>query len=424
MRKISPIPFLFSSPFLFLSLFTTFAVSSSATDLLVADGGAGGTYATITDAISASVSGDRIIITPKPAGAVYSENLTITNKSLQFLTATEGTYWKLTGNITFNPAAAGMNLTVSGAHITSGYIATSISSPAGTRTKVTIIGCKLTSGYIDFALNNYDLNVAADSLMNGYVYLRYGKVLGNYINVGTLVAHGISVGNDPIGTNEVFQIVGNKILATTYSASATYGIYYGSSNQFFNISNNYIDGGGQNQNSMYIASTKSSSANSNYILNNTIEHSSTNSWAVYIGSHTSYNYIMNNAIENNGTGVYGIGSNILTNSDVLAYNYIETSNTPFGAINNDGTNFSGVSITVNNNTGAILTGLSIDGGSADLQYSDLDLSRNDAGCFGGSLSRANYVGTTNTTTQVTFFSAPRRILNGQTIDISAEGFDR
>jgi hypothetical protein len=405
-----------------LALLASF--TGRAADLIVADGGAGGAYSTIGAAVTAAASGDRIIITPKPGGATYNENITITNKSLQFLSATEGTYWKLNGSMTLNPSVAGLSFTISGAHITSGNISSGVNAPAGTRCTVNILGSKLTSGYIDFAVNNFDMTVAADSIMNGYVYLRFGNIFGNYINVGSLWAHAISYGNDPVATNDVLNVVGNKILASTYGVQATYGIYIGSTNHVFNIANNYFDGGGQNQNLIYIASTKSTTTASNYIINNTFEHSNTNSWCIYLTSHNSYVYVLNNVIENNGTGIYGIGANTPTISDVFGYNYVEATNTPFGSIYNDGTNVGSSPMTINTSTGALLTGAGINGGSPDLQYSDIDLSRNDAGCFGGSLTRANYIGMTATSTQVIFFDAPTRILNGQTINISAEGFDR
>ena len=61
-----------------------------ATDRIVAEGGQGGAFASITEAINAAVSGDRILIYPKANGALYGENITITNKSIQLLSATEG----------------------------------------------------------------------------------------------------------------------------------------------------------------------------------------------------------------------------------------------------------------------------------------------------------------------------------------------
>jgi hypothetical protein len=109
---------------------------------------------------------------------------------------------------------------------------------------------------------------------------------------------------------------------------------------------------------------------------------------------------------------------------IVGWNYVETSNTPYVNVTNDGTNFSGVAMTIDTNTGELLTGTGIDGGSPDLQYSDLDLSRNDAGCFGGSLSRENFLSATTGSTQVTLFNAPGRVLNGQSINISGEGFDK
>ncbi len=65
----------------------------------------------------------------------------------------------------------------------------------------------------------------------------------------------------------------------------------------------------------------------------------------------------------------------------------------------------------------------IDAGDPDPRYLDLDLTRNDAGCYGGSNSRANYL-TPMGSAVVGFMQAPRVVAQGQTVNINATGFDR
>lgn len=65
----------------------------------------------------------------------------------------------------------------------------------------------------------------------------------------------------------------------------------------------------------------------------------------------------------------------------------------------------------------------IDAGDPDPRYLDLDLSRNDAGCFGGSNSRTNFL-TPLGSSVVGFLRAPRVIAQNQPVSIEVIGFDR
>jgi hypothetical protein len=65
----------------------------------------------------------------------------------------------------------------------------------------------------------------------------------------------------------------------------------------------------------------------------------------------------------------------------------------------------------------------IDAGDPDPRYLDLDLTRNDVGCYGGSNSRANFT-TPMGGAVVGFMQAPRVVSQGDAVNISATGFDR
>jgi hypothetical protein len=132
---------------------------------------------------------------------------------------------------------------------------------------------------------------------------------------------------------------------------------------------------------------------------------------------------MNNTCQST-VGGYAFGSTANSVNDVFQYNYTNlTTGTAFSSITNDGTNVSGAVFTMNPLTGEITAGPQIDGGSIDNAHLDLDMSRNNADCFGGSYSRSNF---TNVPTgaATTFVIAPRRVLVGNTINISADGYDR
>ncbi len=418
--------------FLFLLCVLGTAQATYAVDRLVADGGAGGSFASIMAAVNAAVSGDRIIVTPKAGGASWNENINLTTspnngKSLQFLSATEGVYWKLNGDITYTPSAAGQSLTVLGAHMISGSITSGNNAPAGARCRVVIMGCKLDNGLINFNHNYYDMNIAADSLMNGYIYFRYGKVVGNFIDSGAICAYSVYVATDAVASNDVVHIAGNKIDLSTSNCTQLYGVWWSSSSQLYNISNNYIKQNATTQMSIRISDSRSSATEKNRLMNNTCIQVNNNNWAIYVESFASYHQLLGNVIGNTaGTGGYGIGSSVNTNALEVSYNYTSVVNATnaFNNFTNDGTNLSGAVFTYDLSTGKILTGAPVNGGSPDLQYSDLDLSRNDGGCYGGSWSRENFLNSGMTGSQVTFFNAPGRVLVGNSISISGEGFDK
>jgi hypothetical protein len=407
-------------------LFTFFIFASHmgfAIDRIVADGGAGGAYATITEAIDAASTNDRIIIYPKAGGVPYGENLTITNKSLQLLSAVEGQRWTLNGNINFNPTIVGQTLTIIEANILNGNIATSGNAPAGNRAKVRILECKLQNGSILFDYNNYDMNISRDSLLNGRVIMRYGKVTGNYVNYNNTTGSVITVNTDNSASNDSLYIVGNKIAYTGfYYYEYTAGITWNSTSQFAYIANNLIESsasGYYGSYGVFISTNATSATGKNVVLNNTITCTG-GQYAIYIQAHNSYNAVYNNAI----TSTTGIYSNALSTFDLVSYNHL-TQPVVSSALTNilqDGTNVIGATFTYNSD-GQVLTGSPIDGGYPDAAYYDLDLTINDAGCFGGSYSRANFIGN-SAGAVASFMTAPRRVLAGQSITIQGEGYDK
>ena len=400
---------------------------ANATDRIVAYGGTGNAFSTITAAIAASSSGDRIII--YPSTVAFSENLTITT-SLQLLSATEGQQWSLTGNITYNPATAGQSLTISGMNNLSGNITTSINAPAGTRTKVNILGSKLAAGYIDFSTSNYDMNVASDSIMGGgYVYINYGKVVGNYINVGAAYAHGIYINTDATATTDTMYVVGNKIICTTYtynSSRPTYGILWSSTSQYYYMANNFITGKADYQTTIYVANTKTAATGGNSMLNNTVINNYNSTWTVYSGSANSPTFVFNNVLMPGTIGYYGLYAPSSINQTV-SYNHFGTGFTAaLSGTTNDGTNNTNSNTTIDNNTGIALTGSALNGGNPDSTHVDLDLTRNDAGTGGGSYKFTNFHPMANlgAGSRTTFMIAPRRIVVGQTFSIKGDGFDK
>jgi len=423
--------------------FAAFAVYNNtfATDLCVAENGAGGCYSTITAAINAAVDGDRIIIAPKAGNAAYAENLTVT-KSLQFLCNTEGGQYALTGNITITPAV-GRSITFIGMNNLQGSISASGSSPAGVRCQVSIMNCNFGNGSVNFDYDNFDVKVVSCVFIDGSVALRYGNVIGNDITsvVNYYQVHyyssfywcaSIYIGTDATPTNDSILVVGNKI---TYNGAASVymygdGIASLTTNQFFYISNNYITTTTLVSSNypipLYINSAKNSSLGRNTILNNTVNFQTPtlSSGAIYLSGipTNAYTDVYNNLLLSGQSGGYGIYNSSSTGPIAVSYNFM-SSVLPLNGVVNDGTNNLTSNTTLNVSGKPNSGSDAINGGSLDEAYYDINLTRNDAGAYGGSFTLDNFFPVTGSA-RVYFISAPRKVLSGGTLNVQGGSFDR
>ncbi|MCO5259379.1 MAG: hypothetical protein M9916_04485 [Crocinitomicaceae bacterium] len=415
-----------------LTVSAFFGANSYAADLCVNELGSGGCYASIGDALTAAVDGDRIIVQPKSGGVPYVENITI-DKSVSLLSNTEGVMWLLSGNVTVTPA---VGRTVSIMHMKnmSGNIVASGASPAGARCKVNILNCELVSGYIDFNYNYFNMNIAANDLKSGYVSLRYGNVIGNIISavnnpltVSGYYYTGLSYTTDGVATDDTLYIVGNKI--TTPVNYGGWDIFLNSNSQFFYIANNFLTMTGNSYSSypnagIYSMLHKTSSVGTNSIYNNTCysAQSSGNYYAVYVTSNTSGKYDVKNNIAFSNSS-YNYYSFTATPTVGFSYNF-GTTGTTLSGIPDDGTNNFSSTSTINTTTGQLNIGSDgFNAGYPDLAFYDLDLTRNDIGCYGGSFSQDNFFPITGAA-RVYFVKAPRTILQSGTLNVKAESFDR
>jgi len=393
----------------------------NAADLIVDVTGVGGAYSTLTDAIAASSAGDRLMIYPNITA--FSENITIPH-SLQLLSAVEGERWTMSGAITVSSTiGAGAEVNIVSAHMLSGGIAGS-GNVTGSHAFVRVLNCKLEGGNIGFNLVNYHLTIAEDSLMNGYVSLRKGRVTGNYITSGAQNASCIYVYTASDIESEYLYIVGNHLVGTTYTYfnQNPSPINWNCSSNIAYIANNFIEMTTTYQNGIYFTNSISNGTALNYIINNTVyAPNTTNTYAIYVLTLNSNTEVQNNLITGNQS--YGIASSVVNNLNLAcSYNYAMGSLAAMVNVLDDGTNVLNVAQTIDTATGEITAGGGIDGGNPDAIYTDLDLTRNNVGCFGGSYSRENFLAP-STGARTTFMVAPRRVLVGSTIDVQGEGFD-
>lgn len=402
-----------------LMMTLVFSTISEATDLVVAAGGAGGAYSSINAALVAAAPNDRIIVYPQAGGASYADTIIRITKSIQILSANEGAYYSVDAPvINITPSTAGINVTIIGMKLLTGSIVSTIASPTGSRSTINLLNDSLSDGAITINHDNYNLTVASSHIQAGLTF-RFGKALGNISRSPITINSDASV-NNPLDT---VLVIGNKVYG--YSASNFSGIYWNSSSQFFSIQNNFItltyplNGYGIGIN---VLVAKNSNLGVNSIINNTIFKAGTNyvNGIYFNGSSNSFVEVLNNLFV--GTGSYAIQMGIGSSS--IHYNYF--TNAALYGFTNDGTNITATNTTLNTeglNTNPLSN--TINGGTPDSAYADINLTRNDVGCYGGSFTLDNFFPiTANDWARVILVTAPRRVLVNGTINVKAIGFDK
>lgn len=390
---------------LFIAIAGLFNLMANAADLYVRATGAGGAYTTVSAAITAANNGDRIIIQPKIDGSAYIENLTI-NKSLTFVSETNYNKYFIKGTININPAA-GRVVTIS--NLSSGnftiYNIVATGATTGGRTTINLFNCYLNN--VDTTPANTTTNMSGCTV-SGFVFFSHGRMTGN--SAQRIMAYNTSSDNS-LATNDI-EIIGNATTSTIGSQQTSYN---------FKFYNNFTSGFG-------IYNTKTSGTNE--IVNNTIYEPNGGDIApIYISINgdpgTGGNIsIMNNAISfvvaQTNACIQNINSvatvtatyNVSTNAFVTEGTISQSNNT--GAAN---MNF--------NNTTYTVTGANVNAGNPAVSYTDLDLTRNDAGHYGGSNSWANYWPTdSGNKAQINYLVTPRIITSGNTLNISGSGFSK
>jgi len=390
---------------LFIAIAGLFTSMANAADLYVRATGSGGAYTSVSAAITAANNGDRIIIQPKTDGSAYIENLTI-NKSLTFVSETNYNKYFIRGTININPAA-GRVVTIS--NLSSGnftiYNVIATGATTGGRTTINLMNCYLNN--VDTTPANTTTNMSGCTV-NGYVYFSHGRMTGN--NVQSMTAYNTS-SDTSMAANDV-EIIGNAVSSWIGNQQNSYN---------FKFYNNFTPGFG-----IYNAKT----SGSNEIVNNTVYqplggdvapiHISINGDPGTGGSIA----IMNNAISfvvaqtnaciqnDNSVAIVTASYNVSTNAFVTEGTITQSNNT--GAAN---MNF--------NNTAYTVSGANVNAGNPAVSYTDLDLTRNDAGHYGGSNSWANYFPADNGgRPQVNYLITPRAILSTGTLNVSGSAYSK
>lgn len=386
---------------LLLVLSAFFTVNSWAIDLVVQEAGPVGTYASIGAAVAASTDGDRIIINNRPGGFPWNEDILI-NKTLTFLSAVDNDKFFVQGDYDIQHAP-GREVTIIGMENVDGDIANT--GAGGTsRTIVNLMWCELNSGAINLNAAYFELN-ASGCQTSGNIQLVYGKVVGN-----TCAA--VALSTDALVEEDSVHIVGNICV----------GVFLNSTSHYCYVSNNYIFNTATFGELLTVSNCKNGTG-TNVIRNNSLRARDN---AMSIGSSCSGNMIVYNNIfmdDNGDNGLINQAGAGLTL--IVSFNYIDNTFdfTDFSGFTNDGTNVLSSAVSLNGDGSSSWTGTT-DGGSPSLADYDLDLTRNDPGCFGGSYSHANFFPIDGTSSRVYYLQMPSEILVGGSNQVTGHSYDR
>ena len=375
------------------------SMHGKAADIYVNSSGQAGTYSTISEALVAANTNDKIYISPF---ATYDENISI-DKSVTLASSEDSTDYYLNGNITIFTIGA-LDIRLIGGECNN-ILFTASSATESNRCKVSIVGTAFGNSLT--APKGVDLNLFYCDIPSQAVTFYFGKIIANDISALTIASAADSYYSDTT------YIIANTI------GSGSLSISNGEHNFF--VANNYFQG--TSVANMYVYTATVNGGGGNNIVNNTFTQTSYTSY----GSNLKivHNQNMTNTQVKNNTFQHGynssqsayrrhIGSTSSSNTlststgPVVSFNYFHNAN---GGVYN-------YTVLPNNVLGGAIPQ---NEGDPSIQYYDIDLTRNDMGRFGGPYTWDNYHGnTTSGKGRVYLLDMPFELWSGQTPSIKAD----
>lgn len=376
-----------------------FSLHLHSADIYVNSSGQPGTYTTISAALVAANSSDKIYISPF---ATYNENLSI-DKSVTLVSSEDSTDYYVNGNITIFTIGA-LDIRLIGGECNNINFTTA-SATESNRCKVSIVGTVFGNNLS--APKGVDLNLFYCDIPSQSVTFYFGKIIANDVSNLTI----------PEGDNSYYSDT-TYIIANTIGSSAL-SVSNGDHNFF--VANNLFQGtSGAN---MYVYKATVSGGGGNTIVNNTFTQTS---YTTY-GSNLKivHNQNMTNTQVKNNTFQNGYNS---SNSayrkhigSTSSSNTLNTTNGPVVTFNHFHNIYGGVynyTVLPNNVLGGAIPQ---NEGDPSIQYYDIDLTRNNMGRFGGPYTWDNYHGnSTSGKGRVYLLDMPFEFWPGQTPTINAD----
>lgn len=421
-------------------LFTLFAAllvagQLSAVDRIVEEFGQPPAFSSINAAVSAALDGDRIIIKNRAGNIPWIENITI-NKSLQFLSFANDDFFIVQGTYTIE-FIQGLEVDIVGMRNTNGSIGQGSAASGNRAAKVRVLDSWMQNGGVALSSNFFDTDIVGCKIENGLVRIALGNVIGNDISgtgsgVNSVSGNLVWVNNS---TNtflgDTCLVIGNRINYIT-SGSSDYALAVRNNQQAVHIKNNFIT---------YTSRGLDITAGiaqpiPNLIWNNTflgaISSNTSTSYAIRIFA-TAANSIwevMSNACirgnlsMSNRTGISlsspGGQANCYYNHVSSGYTTAISAGWTFADLN-----LTNQTIEINADDGSFTNAPNaVDGGNPAPLFFDLDLSVNDAGCYGGSFTQDNFFPLHTGSARVYNVVYPFNVRVGNTMNVKAFSFDR
>lgn len=403
-------------------MLTCIAVISFATDFYVAESfdNTNNRFNTISAAIAAASDGDRIYVQDKP-GAGYVEDLII-DKSISLINMNNNEKFTVTGNLTGDVYNRSLNIN-----------GLDLSGECDLRMK-------------SINIFNSEFNQNCD--IKGNVSTRiYGSVFRDTTYIRGNMAYQNGTLNYLTRTNtSIIDYIGStsfKSCSISYADSVNIqssvfkNTTYCWDNKITTIEGSYFEVEDRllGFRSDEIINSRALIRNNTFNgtpLNN-ISYQELSECIAFIDFDNAYALIQNNVFQQHeqfGAVCYKLDSenlhiqmnyNIISNK-VLAKTYTNQTYIDF-EISGANTNITDANFTIDTNT-FNCTGDNVNAGDPDPLMSDLDLTRNDAGCHGGPNSISNYFPQDDNGARVYKIEMPRRFFTRSNVNIKAYGVDK
>jgi hypothetical protein len=306
------------------------------------------------------------------------------------------------GNVVLSPSNGITERITFNSMILQGTVTEAVTFP-NAASEFRMIGC--TTGSVSVQFGHGTVALLHDTI-NGSASIGRGTVAGCVIT-GAPSETTLTIMNQ-YGSASLNRVVGN-VLGSGMATSSIWAVLLTTAGEF-HIENNLflLSTSPSNAHPIYLSNSLTPTSFLCSIRNNTFVQPSVQIPAVYVGEPDPAFHV-------------DVRNNFRVGPSVSPFVDITTSTTTTTGYNLETAN----PAHVNGVTGQPTAGSpAINAGDPGVEYTDLDLTRNDAGCYGGSMSRDNFDDPLPTTAVVGFANVPRRTLAAANVSITIDAFDR
>lgn len=415
---------------LFTATLLALTLQMLAVDRIVEEFGQAPAFSSITAAVNAAEDGDRIIIKNRAGNIPWIEDISI-DKSLQFLSFANDDFFVVQGNYTVQ-FVSGLEVAFVGMRNTSGSIGQGSAASGNRLANVSIMDSWLQDGGISFSSNYFDVQVVGNQIDNGSVRIGIGNIIGNDVSGANLDVSLVWINNSSSPfLGDTCLVVGNRFDYLT-SASSEYCVRVSTNQQVVHIKNNFVKYSTRGID----ISGGITAAIPNQVWNNTLlgqsSFSTTTSYGMrlFATGNNSIWEVMGNVIVRGTLNMSNRHALSVSSPGGQANAYYNHVSNGFTSTISSGWTFEDLNevnqtIEINAQDGSLSEPSSaVDGGNPAPLFYDLDLSPNDAGCWGGSYSHQNFFPLHTGAARVYNVLYPFNVRVGNTLNVKAFSFDR